>query len=132
MIRFHFLSFDYCTKVGVSNSNLLEGCIGGSLRVRGPHVVNDKIILVSCETAHGHSNMPFKDSLGMATEAVSAICDLQPLTEYTLQFRRQELRCPCYKTFFTNVISGNLQFCVMNINFACNYGEGAVTMVKHL
>ena len=36
--------------------------------------------------------MPFKDSLGAATEAVSAICDLQPLTEYTLQFRRQELR----------------------------------------
>jgi hypothetical protein len=36
--------------------------------------------------------MPFKDSLGPATEAVSAICDLQPLTEYTLQFRRTELR----------------------------------------
>lgn len=36
--------------------------------------------------------MPFKDSLGAATEAVSAICDIQPLTEYTLQFRRQELR----------------------------------------
>ena len=42
--------------------------------------------------AYGHNNMPFKDSLGPATEAVSAICDLQPLTEYTLQFRRTELR----------------------------------------
>ena len=41
---------------------------------------------------HGGHNMPFKDSLGAATEAVSAICDIQPLTEYTLQFRRQELR----------------------------------------
>lgn len=31
-------------------------------------------------------------SLGAATDAVSAICDLQPLTDYTLQFRRTELR----------------------------------------
>jgi hypothetical protein len=30
--------------------------------------------------------------LGAATDAVSAICDLQPLTDYTLQFRRTELR----------------------------------------
>jgi len=37
-------------------------------------------------------NLPLKDSLGVATDAVSAICDLQPLTDYTMQFRRQEIR----------------------------------------
>jgi len=41
---------------------------------------------------HGCHNPPLKDSLGPATDAVSAVCDLQPLTDYTMQFRKQEIR----------------------------------------
>jgi len=73
----------FCGQVAMCWTKLLAQCTCGSCGV---------LCCARKRTAYGHNNMPFKDSLGPATEAVSAICDLQPLTEYTLQFRRTELR----------------------------------------